>query len=91
MLKKLKMTTFAVVLCLFGFVLVPAAPAWAGVVTNAAEYKSCAQIAKGKWKKKAKCFKAIAVSMIKQQELTCTRQTQRDHVNEMVLRDLCWN
>ena len=29
MLKKLKMTTFAVVLCLFGFVLVPAAPVFA--------------------------------------------------------------
>jgi len=29
MLKKLKMTTFAAVLCLFGFVLVPAAPVFA--------------------------------------------------------------
>ena len=77
MLKKLKMTTFAVVLCLFGFVLVPAAPAWAGLSNNVEEHKSCAQIAKGKWKKKAKCFKRITANMHNTQVKYCRKLVPR--------------
>ena len=71
MLKKLKMTTFAVVLCLFGFVLVPAAPAWAGVSNNVIEFQKCVKIKKGKPVKKVKCFKAVTKNMIQVQQALC--------------------
>ena len=71
MLKKLKMTTFAVVLCLFGFVLVPAAPAWAGVSNNVIEFEKCVQGNKGKPVKKVKCFKAVTKKMIQVQQDLC--------------------
>tara|TARA_B100000767_G_C19311118_1_gene347612 strand:+ start:197 stop:457 length:261 start_codon:yes stop_codon:yes gene_type:complete len=71
MLKKLKMTTFAVVLCLFGFVLVPAAPAWAGVSNNASEFNKCEKIKKGKPVKKVKCFKALTRMVMKEQKQLC--------------------
>lgn len=41
MLKKLKMTTFAVVLCLFGFVLVPAAPVLAAELAEETQFERC--------------------------------------------------
>jgi len=44
MLKKLKLTKFAAVLCLFGFVLVPAAPAWADIYSSVADMKKCNEI-----------------------------------------------
>ena len=71
MLKKLKMTTFAVVLCLFGFVLVPAAPAWAGVSNNVIEFQKCVKTNKGKPVKKVKCFKAVTKNMIQEQQDLC--------------------
>ena len=44
MLKKLKLTKFAAVLCLFGFFLVPAAPAWADIYSQVKEMKRCNEI-----------------------------------------------
>ena len=69
MLKKLKMTTFAVVLCLFGFVLVPAAPAWAGVSSNAIEFERCGQ--KSKESNQLKCLKKLTSQVLKEQRYMC--------------------
>jgi len=69
MLKKLKLTKFAAVLCLFGFVLVPAAPAWADIYSPVADMKKCNEILDnfGKTSKKLKyarlgrdCYKQVA-------------------------------
>ena len=69
MLKKLKLTKFAAVLCLFGFVLVPAAPAWADIFSQVADMKKCNEILDnfGKTSKKLgyarlgrDCYKQVA-------------------------------
>ena len=81
MLKKLKMTTFAAVLGLVGFVLVPAAPAWAGISSNVADQKSCSAItvkggdSKSKKLKNAKkgrdCFALLAATAINERMKIC--------------------
>jgi len=91
MLKKLKMTTFAVVLCLFGFVLVPAAPAWAGVSNNVIEFQKCVKIKKGKPVKKVKCFKALTSMMIKKQKADCKMLSESTDITRRVMKnyELC--
>ena len=77
MLKKLRMTTFAAVLCLFGFVLVPAAPVYASEqAAIEAQFKKC--VKKGimnvkvkKMKKTMKCFKKVAAAAIKKSGDVC--------------------
>ena len=68
MLKKLKMTTFAAVLGLFGFVLFSAAPVIAGDSFDE-RYKQC-QKTKG-LKKKKNCFKELVGD---------ERQAAADHI-----------
>ena len=76
MLKKLKMTTFAAVLGLFGFVLVPAAPVFAEPLTmqqaaamQKADYNKC--VRKGK-RFKLECFKKLAAKMIYSRGKVCS-------------------
>ena len=97
MLKKIKMTTFAAVLCLFGFVLVPAAPAWAGQNNNVINYERCTQIKAKKGDiKKAKegrdCYKTVAAQAIKEQKEMCGRsKTIRVGFKiDGVFRDVPW-
>ena len=81
------MTTFAAVLCLFGFVLVPAAPAWAGLNSNNINYERCTQIKAKKGDiKKAKegrdCYKTVAAQAIKEQKQICKRINNNGYMDE---------
>ena len=97
MLKKIKMTTFAAVLCLFGFVLVPAAPAWAGQTKNVVMMNDCTQImVKNGDMESAKdainCYKYVAAQVIEEQKQMCSRLKQMtdvsvDNWDGVVLRD----
>ena len=81
MLQKFNITAYAVVLCLFGFVLVPAAPAWAGVSEDIVEYERCVNL-KGmqKPKKSLKCFRALTKKMINEKKKICINRAIK-HIN----------
>ena len=79
MLKKLKMTTFAAVLGLFGFVLVPAAPVFAeSLAFNKANYERCL---KKRGKSAVRCFKRVAAKMIASRTQVCSKKGVRSMIS----------
>ena len=83
MLQKFNITTYAVVLCLFGFMLFTAAPVFAD---PQGEFDDCKEMEKGKGKNrlsKLLCFKDLAEELIERNANMRTKISQSSNIQDL--------